>query len=202
MTNPDRKKHAPKGGIPEEILQELLEEGIRVREMARRLSVVPNTVRYWLRRYGLPTKIAPVGKPRVHGRAGDNGPTIESVCGKHGRTIFGRRSDGGYRCRRCAVEAVARRRRKVRARLVAEAGGACALCGFDRTPAALSFHHVDPATKMFGLSERGLTRSIDKLRKEAAKCILLCANCHAAVESGTEAIPAEILRAKLRSIAA
>ena len=34
------------------------------------------------------------------------------------------------------------------------------------------------------ISLRGTTRSIDKLRAEAAKCALLCANCHAAVEVG------------------
>jgi hypothetical protein len=38
------------------------------------------------------------------------------------------------------------------------------------------------------LAMRGLTRSIDDLRKEAAKCILLCANCHAKVEWGSAPI--------------
>jgi hypothetical protein len=88
------------------------------------------------------------------------------------------------RCVKCRSEAVARRRRKVKEILVAEAGGGCLLCGYAKHSVALQFHHLDPSTKSFGLGVRGITRSIDKLREEAAKCALLCANCHAEVEAG------------------
>jgi len=40
----------------------------------------------------------------------------------------------------------------------------------------------------FGLSWRGLTRSLEDLRKEARKCVLLCSNCHAEVEAGMVSI--------------
>jgi len=39
-------------------------------------------------------------------------------------------------------------------------------------------------TKAFSLSFAGVTRSIAAARDEAAKCALLCANCHAEVEAG------------------
>jgi 5-methylcytosine-specific restriction endonuclease McrA len=68
--------------------------------------------------------------------------------------------------------------------LVAEAGGACQLCGYDRCIAALEFHHRDPREKSFALSQRGVARSLEKARAEAAKCVLLCANCHSEVEAG------------------
>ena len=67
--------------------------------------------------------------------------------------------------------------------MIEEAGGRCLLCGHDRKMAALQFHHVDPTTKLFTL-RNGDTRSLKRMRAEAAKCILLCANCHAEVESG------------------
>jgi hypothetical protein len=69
-------------------------------------------------------------------------------------------------------------------RLIEEAGGACRLCGYDRYIGALHFHHVDPGTKEFGISRWGFSRSIAKARAEAAKCVLLCSNCHAEVEAG------------------
>jgi len=81
-------------------------------------------------------------------------------------------------------DAVSRRRREVKRILVEEAGGGCALCGYDRCVSALSFHHLEPATKSFELSRRGVTRSIERARAEARKCVLLCANCHAEVEAG------------------
>jgi hypothetical protein len=88
-----------------------------------------------------------------------------------------------------AHEAVSKRRRALKLALVKEAGGCCAICGYAGHVAALEFHHIDPSTKAFGLSVRGITRSLDKLRAEAAKCILLCANCHAEVEAGFTSLP-------------
>jgi len=55
-------------------------------------------------------------------------------------------------------------------------------------PAALQFHHVDPSTKTFTLRDGG-TRSIARMREEARKCVLLCANCHAQVEAGAADLP-------------
>lgn len=92
-------------------------------------------------------------------------------------------------CVHCRAEAVSRWRRRAKRTLVDEAGGACAICGYDRCVRALEFHHVDPATKRFGLGSRGLAQAMDKLRAEVAKCVLLCANCHAEVEAGVTRLP-------------
>jgi 5-methylcytosine-specific restriction endonuclease McrA len=75
-------------------------------------------------------------------------------------------------------------KRAVKRTLVEEAGGACGLCGYDRSVGALQFHHLDPKSKAFSLSHRGVTLSLEAARAEAAKCVLLCANCHAEVEGG------------------
>ena len=84
------------------------------------------------------------------------------------------------------------RRRAVKMALVADAGGSCALCGYSRSLAALQFHHVDPATKQFHIAHRGVARSMAAARAEAAKCVLLCANCHAEVEGGVATLPASV----------
>ncbi len=73
--------------------------------------------------------------------------------------------------------------------LAAEAGGRCAICGYDRYLGALQFHHLDPNEKRIGLSRAGVTLAIDVLRVEAEKCVLLCSNCHAEVEAGLTALP-------------
>jgi hypothetical protein len=57
-------------------------------------------------------------------------------------------------------------------------GKMCATCG-EKHPACLDFHHSDPSLKEFSVAEavsRGLSR--DKIIKEMAKCVVLCANCH------------------------
>jgi hypothetical protein len=60
------------------------------------------------------------------------------------------------------------------------AGGRCMKCGYDTNLAALTWHHLDPATKSFSLDLRSLSnRSLTRIRRELAKCIVLCCNCHA-----------------------
>jgi hypothetical protein len=73
--------------------------------------------------------------------------------------------------------------------LLEEAGGRCVVCGYDRCVAALHFHHIDPSQKNFSLALGGNTRSLAKARAEASKCVVLCANCRAEVESGLTDVP-------------
>lgn len=98
-------------------------------------------------------------------------------CKYHGLTDWAKRKEGGYRCRKCSSEAVIRRRKKMKRILVEEHGGVCAICGYSKSINSLHFHHNDPSEKEFQISTR-LNRSLTKLRKEAKKCILICANCH------------------------
>jgi 5-methylcytosine-specific restriction endonuclease McrA len=159
-----------------EELEALVEAGLTVRQIAAQTSKGYSTIRYWLAKYGLRTK------HRGPGRA-SRLEAGERVCARHGLVRFVRDSHG-TRCSKCRSAQVARRRRRVKRILVREAGGRCARCGYDRYVGALQFHHLDPAEKSFHLGMGGLTRSLDAMRAEAAKCVLLCSNCHAEVEGG------------------
>lgn len=169
-----------------ERLAALVESGATLTEIAARLGRSQHSVRYWLKKYDLNTQNSVARRPNVRGA---KLATMFHECPIHGWTEFVLRDRSEYRCKRCRVEAVQRRRRKVKRILVEEAGGKCVICGYDRHPAALHFHHVDPAQKSFGLSRRGITRSIEVLRAEARKCVLLCSNCHAEVEAGVTPLP-------------
>ena len=169
-------------------LQRLIEEGLTLREMADRVGRSMGSLRYWLERHGLKTQRARVPRPR-----GELPKRTRRVCRRHGEAVFILEGRGAYRCTRCRQDRVASYRRGVKLRLVAEAGGCCVLCGYDAFIGALEFHHLDPGAKRFGLAERGLTRSIDIVRAEARKCVLLCSNCHAEVEGGFRALPSELL---------
>ena len=114
------------------------------------------------------------------------------MCPDHGPSPFVLDRDGYHRCRKCRVDAVARRRTRMRDLLIAEAGGACAICGFAEHPAALQFHHVTPEQKSFTI-RNGDTRSLERMRAEVRKCILLCANCHAQVEAGAADLPVRLI---------
>ncbi len=188
LTPNGQAKHAARGGLTREQLEPLVARGATLRAIAEQLDRSVPTVRYWIKRHGL-------NEPRSFRRreveeAARDGTTLMRRCRHHGRTEFAIvGSEMRPRCKKCRAEAVARRRQRVKEILAEEKGGKCLLCGYRRCIAALQFHHLDPDEKVFGIAHRGLTRGIDEVRKEADKCVLLCANCHIEVEAGVASLP-------------
>jgi hypothetical protein len=87
------------------------------------------------------------------------------------------------------VQAVKKRRIKLQKMATDHTGGKCEICGYEKCDRALSFHHIDPKQKSFGLSDKGLTKAWDTILQEIEKCILLCANCHMEVHDGITQLP-------------
>lgn len=79
--------------------------------------------------------------------------------------------------RRKETEKVRRQRNKDIIVATKQASG-CSRCP-ERDIDCLDFHHVDPTTKRFTIGKyRHDIPSIDNLKAEIAKCVVLCANCH------------------------
>jgi hypothetical protein len=125
--------------------------------------------------------------------------TETRVCRRHGETEWAYYGEGRpsarWRCKRCVGEAVTRRLQKLKRILVEEAGGCCAVCGYDACIINLHFHHVDPTKKSFSISMAS-GKSIAAYRGEAKKCVLVCANCHGEIEAGV--IPSPPAQAKFK----
>ncbi len=182
LTSAFAERHAPRGGIERERLKGLVERGLSSRAIAVELQVSQATVNHWLKKHGLRTQRA-----RSEGAKPSE---ILRYCARHGDCVYVRYgATDHYRCLACRRERVIARRRRVKQILVEEAGGGCVVCGYSRHPGALHFHHLDPATKEFALALNGVARSLARARVEAAKCVLLCANCHAEVEAGVSGLP-------------
>jgi len=90
------------------------------------------------------------------------------------------------------IQAVSKRRRKIKAMAIEYKGGKCNICGYNKYAGALDFHHIDEKTKKFDLSSKGLTRSWEKTKVEVEKCLLLCANCHREIHAGLVQLPTEM----------
>ncbi len=182
------ERFSARGAIDHSVLEKAVGDELTLAEMAELTDRDISTVRYWLNAYGLR---ATGGVRRRETREAKRRGLrhIERGCPRHGRTRFVLENRGSYRCVKCRGDDVSAWRRGAKRRLVNEAGGKCQICGYDRYLGALQFHHLDPSTKSFSLSLRGCTRSMVELRAEAAKCQLLCANCHAEVEHGLATPP-------------
>lgn len=72
-------------------------------------------------------------------------------------------------------------------------GGACFICGYNKSISCLTFHHLDIKEKKFNIGQK-LSVPWAVLKKELDKTILLCCNCHAEVHEDKD------LYDKLRSI--
>jgi transposase len=190
---PNRERHAARGGIERERLVSFVEAAMTIAEIAAAEGLSKTAVRHWLRRYDLKTKNKVGPRLGQHAIDGKEAGKLEIIfdCIHHGSTAYTLEGRGYYRCKRCRSDGTSRHRRRLKQMLVAEAGGCCAICGYDGSLAALEFHHLDPADKRLGISANGLTLSLDAVRVEAAKCALLCSNCHAEVEAGLASLPVE-----------
>ena len=91
----------------------------------------------------------------------------------------------------------------MKAKLIAVRGGQCEDCGYRGHPNSLEFHHLDPATKEFTISRYIAQFGYERLIAEAAKCVLLCANCHRIrhmrSDTGTETLPIVDIRRDLKA---
>ncbi len=56
----------------------------------------------------------------------------------------------------------------------------CRLCGYRKCLAALEFHHTGD-DKVQGVTD---ARTVKEVQREAAKCIVVCANCHREIHAG------------------
>ena len=108
-----------------------------------------------------------------------------------------RRSETTYKSQK-------KRRKRAKAELVAAFGGRCVDCGYSESVTALEFHHRDASTKSFSIGTASVSR--ERLWAEAAKCDLLCANCHrlrhaASRKPAGASVVQFRRRAKLRAVA-
>ena len=52
----------------------------------------------------------------------------------------------------------------------------CSVCGYNKCASALDFHHEN-GDKEYNIS-KDFSKSLERIKKEMDKCIILCANCH------------------------
>lgn len=98
---------------------------------------------------------------------------------------FYKRRDGepSPYCKPCTNQQTTERTQALKAAAVAYKGGRCQVCGYDRYIGALDFHHRDRTQKGFGIGGKR-TVSLETIKAELDKCVLLCATCHREAEAG------------------
>lgn len=101
------------------------------------------------------------------------------ICDKCGNDYLGGHHKHKSICDSCRVTIC---RQNIKKKAIDFLGGKCIICGYNRCERALHFHHVNPKEKEFMISR--YSRNWERVIEELKKCVLLCSNCHAEVESG------------------
>lgn len=69
------------------------------------------------------------------------------------------------------------RRNRIKIKSLEYLGGKCVKCGYNSSPNALDFHHLEEDKKSFTIGS-SYNLSWGKIKQELDKCEILCANCH------------------------
>lgn len=62
-----------------------------------------------------------------------------------------------------------------------ERGGKCEICGYNKNIHAIDFHHKDPNEKEFEPAKILRKKTIEEIKIETDKCLMICKNCHAEI---------------------
>jgi hypothetical protein len=73
------------------------------------------------------------------------------------------------------------RRLELKERALDYMGGQCCLCGYDKCPQALEFHHLNPREKDFEISSK---MKWETIQTELDKTVLVCCRCHREIHAG------------------
>lgn len=148
--------------VPDLKILEVYDKTQSLRATADALSCSTKKVRYHLSAAGYTSRSV---KAHLCRRCGESRPKYFYA---HQKSL----------CRACRNKDHARRIRGYKRQEVDAKGGACSRCGYAKSLAALHFHHSDPSSKdPFFLRMRNWSAAARAT--ELAKCVLLCANCHA-----------------------
>ena len=153
------------------ILKNLIDQNKSTYEIAAELNSSQTNIRYWLKKYGLKTKIG------IHGQRDFY---LCKFCGDIKKENFCNKGKGRLsysKCKACHNKATINRCRETKLRAIKYKGGKCIRCGYDKCPQSMHFHHLDKMKKDPNWKKMR-TWKFEKIIKELDKCILVCANCH------------------------
>lgn len=119
------------------------------------------------------------------------------ICNVHGISDFSLSGikNPRWKCKKCLYLTSKNYLYELKIKCITYKGGKCEHCGYDKSPRAMHFHHIDPTQKDFSISDRNPntnkngTKKWESIKTELNKCLLLCSNCHFELHEQLDAEP-------------
>jgi len=172
-----------------EMLENEINNGLSLREIAEKINKSLTTVRYWVKKYKIShnyRSFKQIGK--IEYDEYRYCPKCEKNCLT---TNFYKRRDkknSSTYCIKCTNSHTLERVQNLKMQMVEYKGGCCQICGYDKYQGALEFHHLDPSKKDFNLSKLKVRKFGELVKNELDKCVMICSNCHREVHAGVTEI--------------
>ncbi|MEK7578544.1 MAG: hypothetical protein AAB456_02400 [Patescibacteria group bacterium] len=161
--------------VTKQELSDLLTVGYGLQRIGKIIGLTIGGVCYWMKKYGLKC----IRKYNT-GSCNQNYMNCK-ICGTKTQFVY-----NNLKICLCAGCKTQTKRRALKRRLVLSKGGACEICGYNRSLNALDFHHLDSEEKDNSVSNYiQVAGNFTKAVKEAEKCMLVCSNCHREIHDKT-----------------
>lgn len=170
-----------------EILSELIDRNLSIREISKEVGKSFTTIRYWIKKHDL----VEFKKSNEYKPLSEEKYCPRCKLQKNKSEFYKRRNkmgDSTY-CKSCTNEQTIIRVRNFKKKCVEYKGGSCVICNYNKCMGALEFHHLDPNEKDFSISNLKKYKFSKIVISELDKCILLCSNCHRELHSGLVVVP-------------
>jgi hypothetical protein len=167
--------------MEKETLEILLNQGLSLNKISKKLNKSLTTIRYWTDKFNLKSN-----HPTFKQRKSFNLETNTKVCTKcklEKDLSFFYKKNKNYSfsfCKECFNQYCSERWVNKKIESIIYKGSKCIDCqiSFPEEPYVIfEFHHLNPKDKDFDWSEMRLQKP-HIIKEELDKCVLLCSNCH------------------------
>lgn len=166
-------------------LQKYVEQGFSIREISKETNKSQTNVRHWLKKYGLKTQNLSFSQGfALKEKIIENGIEYKlcAACNTKKELLkdfYTKNKKYSHAwCKSCLNKQTIKWQQERKIEAINYKGGKCIKCGYNKYAGALDFHHLDPSKKDYSISRRK-NCTLDTIKPELDKCILLCRNCHA-----------------------
>ena len=165
--------------MDKKLFESYIISGLSFNQISKKSGKSLTTIRYWAKKYKLKSNfktlrnkpIEEYGEFRFCPRCQKQVPT---------KNFYSRRgkSNSSVYCKICTNEQTIQKQRETKIKMIDYKGGKCEKCGYNKSPAALDFHHKNPLEKKFTIAHARHRSFNENIKKELDKCMLVCSNCH------------------------
>lgn len=162
-------------------LENLLNQGLSLNKISKKLNKSLTTIRYWSDKYNLKSSHSTFKERKKFNHLTNTKICVKCKIEKDSSFFYKKNKNYSHSfCKECFNQYCSERWINKKIESIIYKGSECVDChiSYPNEPYVIfEFHHLDPKTKDLDWSEMRLQKQ-ETIITELDKCVLLCSNCH------------------------